>query len=170
MRINFAKCNIIVWSKCDFNATSMRYWYSFFYLSAMMLCAFALTAYLIFLKKSMPKGLMFLGGFSFPSACFGFYLVTFYRDYPSVPLIFKMIDGNWIGVMILASFVVLIKGAKMFVETDPRFKNLREALEGSLQENDSEQIPEEERRDGFNPLDHMHVEYDKIMEQDEYDI
>jgi hypothetical protein len=153
-----------------------RYWYSFFYLTTMILSAFAVTAYLLFLKKSVPKGLMFLGGFSFPSACLGIYLITFYKDYPSVPFIFKIVNGNWIGVMILGSFLILVKGAKMFIETDPRFKNLREALMeeetidlDEVRERTDSRDDEIQEDEPYNPVDHMHVEYDKVMEQDEYD-
>ncbi len=56
----------------DMFTQDSRFWYSFFYLDAMLLSAFALTAYLVFYKKSLSKGLMFLGGFSLPSTFSGF--------------------------------------------------------------------------------------------------
>ena len=47
-----------------------RFWYSFFYLDAMVLSAFAMSAYLLFVKKSYAKGLMFSGSFTLPAAIF----------------------------------------------------------------------------------------------------
>ena len=150
-----------------------RFWYSFFYLDALILCAFALSAYLMFLKKSMSKGLMFLGGFALPSASFGFYILTFYGDYPSVPRIFSVINGNWIGVMMLASLFILIKGSMLFMNIDPRFGDIKFSFRGLLRDllNEEEQVEPERKIDeeyGFNPVDHVHVTKYSEIDQEDY--
>ncbi len=160
----------------DMFTLDSRFWYSFFYMDAMILSAFALTAYLLFLKKSIPKGLMFLGGFSLPSACFGFYILSFFGDYSSVPMIFTVINGNWIGVMMLVSVLILIKGAKLYIDTDPRFNNIREIVKGNVVpdlDDDEEQAEptkdEQNEEDHFNPVDHVHVTKYSEIDQDEFD-
>ena len=150
-----------------------RFWYSFFYLDAMILCAFAMSAYLMFLKKSMSKGLMFLGGFSLPSACFGFYIVSFYNDYPSVPRIFSVLNGNWIGVMMLASLMILIKGTKLFIDSDPLFGELKFSFTGLLQKllREEKQVESETELvdvNDFNPVDQVHVTRYTELDQEDY--
>ena len=150
-----------------------RFWYSFFYMDAMILSAFAVTAYLLFLKKSTAKGLMFLGGFSLPSACFGFYILTFFEDFPSVPKIFFVINGNWIGVMMLVSLLILVKGAKKFAETDPRFIEILHSIRKKVIQVKDDVKPQtepiEDEEDYFNPVDHVHVYNDVIIDPDEYE-
>ncbi len=150
-----------------------RFWYSFFYLDVMILSAFAVTAYLLFLKKSVSKGFMFLGGFSLPSTCFGFYIVTFYGDYQSVPWVFGVINGSLIGVMMLISVIFFTSGAMLFMDVDPgfiRFKYIyRRLLRVLLREN--EKVEHEKELvdvDGFNPVDHVHVTTYVDIDQEEY--
>jgi hypothetical protein len=158
----------------DMFTLESRFWYSFFYMDAMILSAFAVTAYLLFLKKNLSKGLMFLGGFSLPSTCFGFYILTFYDDYSSMPMVFSMINGNWVGVMMLVSLLILIKGTKLFMETDPRFSDLQQIISNKITqphediEDQAEPTENEQNHDDhFNPVDHVHVTKYSEINQDE---
>ncbi len=150
-----------------------RFWYSFFYLDVLILSAFSVTVYLLFLKKSVSKGLMFLGGFSLPSTCFGLYIVTFYGDYQSVPWVFGVINGSLIGVMMLFSALFFTAGAMLFMDVDPGFMkfkfNYRGLIRGLL--NKDEEVEYEKELvdvDGFNPVDHVHVTKYVDIDQEEY--
>jgi len=150
-----------------------RFWYSFFYMDAMVLSAFAMSAYLLFVKKSYAKGLMFSGSFTLPAASFGVYLMTFYDNYQTTPLILRLVNGNWLIASLLISMLILIQGTKLFLDSDPRLKrykiNIMESLRDLLGEDlyfDEDQHDED---DSYNPLDHVHVGNTIELEKDDFE-
>lgn len=152
-----------------------RFWYSFFYLGAMMLSAFAISAYLLLVKKSLAKGLMFSGAFTMPTTSFGLYLMTFYKNFETVPFILKKINGNWLIVIISLSLIVLAKGTSIFLEADPNLSCLKFSIKETLRELllDQEEIVIPEvyvlEEEQYNPVDFVHVENVPEMEQEDYD-
>jgi len=97
-----------------------RFWYSFFYLDAMILSAFAISAYLLYVKKSYAKGLMFTGGFSIPITGFGIYLMTFYDNYQTTPIILRFYNGYTLLLLLVFAFFVAVFGVLLFVEGIPK--------------------------------------------------
>ena len=151
-----------------------RFWYSFFYLGAMMLSGFAMSAFLLFVKKSYAKGLMFFGSFSLPAASFGVYLMTFYDNYQTTPLILRLINGNWLIASLLISMLILIQGTKLFLDSDPRLSqykiNIKQSIKDLIDEEEvyvDEDQPDED--DYYNPVDYVHVGNTAELEQDEFE-
>ena len=153
-----------------FNLES-RFWYSFFYLDAMILSAFAISAYLLFVKKSYAKGMMFSGGFTIPAASFGVFLMTFYDNYQSTPLILRVINGNWLIIAIAVSGLIFIKGTTLFIESAPRLKNrklnLRRIIRDLLDDSDEEEVDDLE--EGYNPVDYQHTENSQEIDPHNYE-
>ena len=151
-----------------------RFWYSFFYLGAMMLSAFAMSAFLLFVKKSYAKGLMFFGSFSLPAACFGVYLMTFYDNYQTTPVILRLVNGNWLIASLLISMLILIQGTKLFLDSDPRLSQYKININQSIKDliDKEEEIVEEDQQtedDYYNPVDHVHVGNTVELDPEDYE-
>lgn len=150
-----------------------RFWYSFFYLDAMILSAFAITAYLLFVKKSYAKGLMFSGAYTLPAASFGVYLMTFYDEYETAPTLLRVLNGYWLFAALIISFIIFLKGTTMYLGHDLTFENygfiiesLRDLVDGLKQPRQEESLPEEPDDDSFNPVDFVHVENPSEIDQE----
>ena len=151
-----------------------RFWYSFFYLDAMVLSAFAMSAYLLFVKKSYAKGLMFSGSFTLPAASFGVYLMTFYDSYQTTPFILRLVNGNWLIAALLISMLILIQGTKLFLDSDPRLSQYKINIKQSIKDLiDEEEVYDDEDQladdDYYNPVDYVHVTNPAELEQDDYE-
>ena len=137
-----------------------RFWYSFFYLGALMLSGFAMSAFLLFVKKSYAKGLMFSGAFSLPAASFGVYLMSFYDTYQTAPFILRLVNGNLLLGSMILSLSILTLGSKMFLDSDPKLSkyklNIKQSLKDLL---DEEEVVEQDpiADEGYNPVDYVHV-------------
>ena len=158
----------------DIFSLESRFWYSFFYLGAMMLSGFAMSAYLLFVKKSYAKGLMFFGSFSLPAVSFGVYLMTFYDNYQTTPFILRLVNGNWLIVSLLISMLILIQGTKLFLDSDPRLSkyklNIKQSIKDLIDEEEvyvDEDQPDED--DYYNPVDHVHVGNTAELENEDYE-
>ena len=83
-----------------------------------------------------------------------------------------MINGNWVGVMMLVSLLILVKGALLFVNSDPRYSKFKFNFKESLRDllNEEEQFESERKKievNDFNPVDHVHVtKYSEIDQED----
>ena len=151
-----------------------RFWYSFFYLGAMMLSGFAMSAFLLFVKKSYAKGLMFFGSFSLPAASFGVYLMTFYDNYQTTPLILRLINGNWLIASLLISMLILVQGTKLFLDSDPRLNKYKLNIKQSIKDlfNEEEVYVDEDQQaenDYYNPVDHVHVGNTAELDPEDYE-
>ena len=151
-----------------------RFWYSFFYLGAMILSGFAMSAFLLFVKKSYAKGLMFFGSFSLPAASFGVYLMTFYDNYETTPFILRLVNGNWLIVSLLISMLILVQGAKLFLDSDPRLSKYKLNIKQSIKDLIDEEevyVDEDLQADDeeYNPVDYVHVTSPAELEQEDYE-
>ena len=157
----------------DMFTLESRFWYSFFYMDAMVLSAFAMSAYLLFVKKSYAKGLMFSGSFTLPAASFGVYLMTFYDNYQTTPLILRLVNGNWLIASLLISMLILIQGTKLFLDSDPRLNrykiNIMKSLRDLLGEDLYFDEDQQDENDYYNPLDYAHVDNTIELEKDEFE-
>jgi hypothetical protein len=151
-----------------------RFWYSFFYLGAMMLSGFAMSAFLLFVKKSYSKGLMFVGSFSLPATSFGVYLMTFYDSYQTTPLILRLFNGYWLVALLIISMMIFLMGTKLFLDSDPRLSQYKINIKQSLKDliDEEEEIFDEDQQtedDYYNPVDHVHVGNTAELENEDYE-
>jgi hypothetical protein len=150
-----------------------RFWYSFFYLGAMILSGFAMSAFLLFVKKSYAKGLMFFGSFSLPAASFGVYLMTFYDNYQTTPIILRLFNGNWLVALLTLSMSIFLSGTKLFLDSDPRLSQYKINIKQSIKDLiDEEEIVEEDQQtedDFYNPVDYVHVSNPAELENEDFE-
>lgn len=151
-----------------FNLES-RFWYSFFYLDAMILSAFAISAYLLFVKKSYAKGMMFSGGFTIPAASFGVFLMTFYDNYQTTPVILRFVNGNWLIAAIVLSGLIFIKGAMLFIDSTPRLNHRRFSIREILRDIFDNGEDYEDREEDYNTVDYLNKENLLEIDPDDYE-
>src|SRR4030042_956740 len=161
-----------------------RFWYSAFYMGAFIASSFAFSAYLFLAKRSTAKGLMFLGGYTFPSTVFGAYIVTVFQNQLPVPWFLRSdIVVAMMPVLFLLSFAILSAGAAKFAAPDLNIASVRESLFGFIVNHTSKKEPfeeeekEEERSnvtykkvyEEYNPVDFVHVTKEVVEREVGYD-
>jgi hypothetical protein len=153
-----------------------RFWYSAFYMGAFIASSFAVSAYLFLAKRSTAKGLMFLGGYTFPSTVFGAYIITVFKNELPIPWFLRSdIVVIMMPVLFLLSFAILSAGVAMFATPDLDTSKLRESVLKFIAdhtrrkerfEEEEEEAEEEEERSNvtykkvyeeYNPVDFVHV-------------
>jgi len=152
-----------------------RFWYSVFYLGAFLASSFAVSAYLFLVKRSAAKGLMFFGGYTFPSTVLGAYIITVFRNELPIPWFMRLdVVADWMPVLLLVSFMILFAGVSMYFEPEKKpGSSLKESILGFIaklldkrgkEEKEQSNIIYEKVSEEYNPVDFVHV-----TEEDEFE-
>ena len=152
-----------------------RFWYSVFYLGAFLASSFAVSAYLFLVKRSAAKGLMFFGGYTFPTTVLGAYIITVFRNELPIPWFMRLdVVADWMPVLLLVSFMILFAGVSMYFEPDKKpGSSLKESILGFIaklldkrgkEEKEQSNIIYEKVSEEYNPVDFVHV-----TEEDEFE-
>jgi len=158
-----------------------RFWYSVFYLGAFLASSFAVSAYLFLVKRSAAKGLMFFGGFTFPSTVLGAYIITVFKNELPIPWFMRSdIVADWMSVLFLISFMILFAGVSMYFEPDKRpGSSFKESLlrfivklsgdRGKEEKVEQKNIIYKKVTEDYNPVDFVHVTKEVEHEEADYD-
>jgi hypothetical protein len=158
-----------------------RFWYSVFYLGAFIASSFAVSAYLFLVKRSAAKGLMFFGGYTFPTTVLGAYIITVFRNELPIPWFMRLdVLADWMSVLFLVSFMILFAGVSMYFEPDKKpgssFKEsmlrfIDKLFSGRVKEKKEEQrsIIYKKVTEEYDPVDFVHVTSEAEHEEADYD-
>ena len=152
-----------------------RFWYSVFYLGAFLASSFAVSAYLFLVKRSAAKGLMFFGGYTFPTTVLGAYIITVFKNELPIPWFMRPdLVADWMPVLLLVSFMILFAGVSMYFEPEKKpGSSLKESILGFIaklldkrgkEEKEQSNIIYEKVSEEYNPVDFVHV-----TEEDEFE-